>query len=195
MRILGLLVMATIVFLPKPAAADSDGYYCVGRDYLAYETRFVTTPSKHNLYVVHLCGAAGIMAAPPIAIDDFQVHGMRCLPNVVELMAWNGIHSVDISASAKKPMKDTVPAAPEAAVQVMTLANLGHWSQEQVVTLDVHGDVQFQLVIARVSQPIAGGVEHHTVSRVIQRRPSSLPGREIIRSLQVFEGVRLESVN
>jgi hypothetical protein len=194
LRIVAAIVSAVVLSLPASAAADSDGYFCVARGYLAYEMRSATTPSKHELHIVRFSTARGIVAAQPVILDDFQVHGMRCLPTVVELVGWETTHSVDISGSGQS-FPTTASPALRGAGQPTAPGNLGHWSKPQVVTLDPEGENQFQLVIARVSQRVPGGIEHHTVSRLIQRWANHRPGREIIASQQLFEGVFLETVD
>jgi hypothetical protein len=193
MNILAVVVIAAVLFLPASAAADSDGYFCAGRGYLAYAMRFAATPSKHELHVVRFGGTSGIVVAQPVLLDDFQVHGMRCLSGAVELIGWETVYSVDISG-ARQPATIARSAAPVAG-QATAEGNLGHWAKPQVMTLDAEGEALFQLVIARVSQRVSSGVEHHTVSRLIQRGTKGFPRGEIIRSLQVFEGVFLETID
>ena len=185
-----LSIVAIVLCFPAHAAADSDGYFCVGRGYLAYERRLAPAV-KHELRLVRFDSTIGIVPAQPIELDDFQVHAMRCLPGVVELTGWNTVYSVDISSGAQAAR---VRATPRDPGQFTPPDNLGHWAKPQVLTLDADGGDRFQLVIARVSQRVAGGIDHHVVSRIIQRR-HGLPGREIIRSLLLFEGVFRETID
>ena len=190
MTIVVVLASAVVLSLPASAAADSDGYFCVARGYLAYEVRSATTPSKHELHVVRFSTAGGIVAAQPVILDDFQVHGMRCQPATVELGGWETTYSVDVVGSGRPP---TVRSTPRGARQHPEPANVGNWAKAQVVNLDAEGETQFQLVIARASQRVSGGMETHTVSRLIQRGPKNQPRREIVGSLLLFEGVFLET--
>ena len=119
---------------------------------------------------------------------------MRCLPSTVELVGWSITYSVDVSGS-RQQLPRTVGSGLRVVDQDRAPDNLGHWSKAQVVTLEADGEDRFQLVIARISQRVPGGVEHHTVSRLIQRGTTRLPGREILGSLQLFEGVFLETVH
>ncbi len=194
MRIVVVIVSAIVFLLPASAAADSDGYFCTGRGYLAYETRFATTPSRHELHVVRFSTTRGIVADQPVILDDFQVHGMRCLPSKVELVGWTMTYSVDISGSRQQPPR-TVESGLRGVDQGKATDNLGRLSKPQVVTLEADGEDRFQLVIARVSQRVSGGLEHHTVSRLIRRGATRRPGREILDSLQLFEGVFLETID
>jgi hypothetical protein len=59
-------VVASIVLSPimsGTAYADSDGYYCVGHGYIAYQFGFAAPPvGPHHLYVVRFGGASEIEA-------------------------------------------------------------------------------------------------------------------------------------
>jgi hypothetical protein len=73
--------------------------------------------------------------------------------------------------------------------------NLGHLAKPQVIDLEADGSGRFQLVITRVSHsPRAGGIEHHTVTRLV-RRASNRPGSAIVAARQLFAGVFLETID
>ena len=190
----GVLVALAVAMLPSKALADSDGYFCVGRGYLAYERRFAAAPARHQLQVVRFGGTRGIVADAPVLLDDFQVHGMRCTSQRVEIVGWHTTYLVDVSGSAS-PVAVEQRGVSNGTTPTSPPANLGHWAQPSVLSLEAEGDDLFQLVIARTSQRVSGGVEHHTVTRLIQRRVHGPPGQEIAGSLQVFEGVFRESID
>ena len=183
------LLFAVPLVVPQLARADSDGYYCIGHGYVAYETRFSSQPSKHLLHVIRFSSTEGIVRIAPIALEDFQVHGMTCHATEIELDAWTAEYVVDI-ADLQRPTITSrpKPAGPGRGGQ----AGVGHWSQEGIV--DLQGDAQpgeFQLVIARVSRRLQGGVEHYTISQVIRRDR----GGRILASLELFSGIFLETVD
>ena len=189
MRIAALLPVMLLV--ATAADADSDGYFCAAAGYLAFETRLSSTPMKHELHVVRF-SKAGISAMPPIVLDDFQVHAMSCRSGAVEINGWEKTYSIDIR-NAERPSiaSRDVPFDPGS----MPASNLGHLAKPQVIALEADGASRFELVISRVSKVLTGGgVEHHTVTRLVQRA-SSRPGSTIIRSLLLFEGVFLETAN
>lgn len=82
-----VIVVAMCLLSADLAFADSDAYYCTARGYLAFETRLGT--GKHELHIVRF-GAAGITAAAPVALDDFQVHGMICRARQIEIQGRAG---------------------------------------------------------------------------------------------------------
>ncbi len=62
-----------------PVWADSDGYYCIGRDYIAYQFGFAPPPiAQHRLYIIRVGGAAGIGEPAMFELPQFQVHGLLC---------------------------------------------------------------------------------------------------------------------
>lgn len=185
-------VVAVSLLSAGTAFADSDFYYCAARGYVAYETRLGATPPKHELHIVRFSNR-GIVAAAPIPLDEFQVHGMTCRAGMVEIQGWDRSYSIDIS-NAMQPAITTRavafdPRKPPAA------DNLGHLAKPQVIDLEADGSSRFQLVITRVSHsPRAGGIEHHTVTRLV-RRASNRPGSAIVAARQLFAGVFLETID
>ena len=73
-RTTSLLVLAGLL-TPAVAKADSDGYYCAGPGYLAYETQFSTQSSGHLLHIVQFSRSKGIVVLEPIELEAFPVHG------------------------------------------------------------------------------------------------------------------------
>src|SRR5437867_8461473 len=73
------LVIAVVIALP--AVADSDGYYCVGPDYLAMEFRSFSTPGlagPHVVKILHFEQAGDPRWAGEVIVEDFQPHRMVC---------------------------------------------------------------------------------------------------------------------
>lgn len=192
-KYLFLAGFALLLLLPLSAAADSDGYYCTAPGYLAYETRGLSEAGAHLLHVVRFSRADGIVRFPPLQLDDFQVHAMRCLPGAVYIRGGTAAYVADISDPDRptlRPYKeglDTTPPEP--------LRNLGHWSEPGVVDLDSDGAWgEFQLVTAAVSRSVDGGIEHFTTSQVVRREDT--PGfPRVLEYVTLFTGVFLETVD
>ena len=129
-----------------------------------------------------------------IPLEDFQVHGIACRPGVIELVGWSEVFCVNIS-DVNRP---TIAVRTEAfnPRDAASAANLGHWAREQVIDLEAAGAPGiFQLIIARVSRRVAGGIEHHTISEII-RRDTEQPGpAQIVASMTLFNGIFLETID
>ncbi len=186
-----LVAAALLLLLPRVARADSDGYYCAGRGYIAFETRFADTGVQHVLHVLRFSSAGGIGRVRHIPLEDFQTHGMRCGEHMIELAAFSTRHVVDIS-DPDRPHIRTEQAAfdPQDAAPL----NLGHWSREGVTDLEADGPQgEFQLVISRTSRPMVGGVEHFTVTQLVRRE--TIPGGRILAAQKLYEGIFFETIH
>lgn len=109
------LLAAVMLLVVSPlgagtAFADSDGYYCVGHHYIAYQFGFAAPPiGPHRLYVVRFGGPAGI--EPPTVLDlpQFQVQGILCGEGTVQLAAYDAIYTVRLDASNRPIGYEAVP--------------------------------------------------------------------------------------
>ena len=188
---LTLWVVTLILCWPAFAYADSDGYFCAGRGYLAYETRFTAGATQHVLHVVRFSRAGGIAQEKQIPLDDFQVHGMSCSEGRIELAAWSTRYIVDLSVP-DQPSIRSENAVFDSQRTIQT--NLGNWSREGMIDLVADGQLgEFQLVISRASRRIASGIEHYTVTQLIRRE--TRPGGRILAAQKIFEGIFLETIS
>lgn len=188
---LTLAMIAVLLSCPAAARADSDGYYCAGRGYVAYETRLGAPEPKHVLHVVRFSRTGGIGQTQNVPLPDFQTHGMGCGDRVIELDSLTTRYLVDVSAP-ERPLTTTENAVldPQRTPQV----NLANLARAGVIDLEADSPQgEFQLVISRVSRRVAGGIEHYTVTELIRREPR--PGGRILASQRLFEGIFLETVD
>jgi hypothetical protein len=108
-----LLLVALIMLGPAGrgmAYADSDGYYCIGRGYLAYQFGKATLPvAPHRLYVVRTTGPAGIPGAAALELPQFQVHGMRCGAGWIDVAGFTAIYHVILDKNDRPVRYDVQP--------------------------------------------------------------------------------------
>lgn len=162
-------IAALVLLAPsgaRIASADSDGYYCIGPGYLAYQFGFAPPPpGSHRLHVVRVGGAAGIHAPVVFDLPQFQVHGMRCDARTVRLAAFDAVYTVRLD-EANRPVgysKVPFPATgrlPEKFVGPSP--NLGGWSRvrstlgtERVPLGSTRDGGQAHLVIRGTNDPSA----------------------------------------
>ena len=177
-----------------PAFADSDGYFCIGPDYLAYETRFSQGKTGHLLHVVRFNPDSGFVVGSPVALEDFQVHDMTCRSGFVDVEGFAEGFSVAIDGSNLSPAAArTTRFTPE---NPSALKNLGLWAKEAMIDLPGGGfPEEFQLVISRTSRNVRQAVEHYTITHLIRRDPMRPIGEQIVESLKIFEGIFRETVD
>ena len=107
------LICAIVALLLTPlgvdsAYADSDGYYCVGRGYLAYQFGFAAPPvGPHRLFVIRFGGASGIESPAVLDLPQFQVGGMLCGDRTVQLA--DAIYTIQLDATNRPVRYDSSP--------------------------------------------------------------------------------------
>src|SRR4029077_19139662 len=90
MKLLGATVVLVLSpFCAGTEQADSDGYYCVGRGYLAYQFGFAApSPKPHRRSVIRFSGTSGIELPVVLDLPQFQVHGMQCGEEWIDVAAF-----------------------------------------------------------------------------------------------------------
>lgn len=126
-----LLILSS--FMARAVYADSDGYYCVGRGYIAYQFGFAApSVGPHHLYVVRFGGASGIEGPSVLALPQFQVHGILCGERDIQIAAYDTIYTVRLDSAGRPVSYDSVPwtgpqnMPPQFVAQSL---NLGGWSR------------------------------------------------------------------
>jgi hypothetical protein len=94
-RLVALVMLALCV--PVAAHADSDGYYCVGPGYLAYQFGMAPKPiAPHRVYVLSTRGPKGIPEPAVLELPQFQVHGMSCGEGWIDVASFTAIYRVTL---------------------------------------------------------------------------------------------------
>lgn len=113
-KILSTLVLSLGAFLPPLSAlADSDGYYCIGPGYVAYERRFEKFDGepRHTLYKVTF-SSKKFGDTQSVVLPDFQTHGLKCNPDGVEVASWEEIFRIGFADGSLKILKREPLVAP-----------------------------------------------------------------------------------
>ena len=187
-----LMFLAVLSFIwPTRAAADSDGYFCHGAGFVAWETRLGSATAEHILHVVRFDHASGIRPTERIVLPDFQVHAITCGAEHVQLVGWTTTYRVELSAV--NPVV-TSQAAQFDGTKWPLPGNLGYGGRSGITDLVADGRTgEFELVVARVSRRIRGGIDHHVVARLVQRE--LMPGTRVMASRVLMEGIYRETVD
>ena len=105
-----------LVLIPLGAGkayADSDGYYCIGRGYLAYQFGFAAPSIRpHRLSVIRFSGVSGIQSPAVIDLPQFQVHGMQCGEGWIDVAAFITIYRVTLDEN-NRPVRYEVRPFPD----------------------------------------------------------------------------------
>lgn len=89
------------------AKADSDGYFCVGPDYLAYQLNSPGFPGAHKLFVIPFDGDQTEIIRYTTDLPDFQVHDIVCNEKHVRAIGWESVHDVTWDSDDPNTLKVT----------------------------------------------------------------------------------------
>jgi len=133
-RFLRVIWLASVfLVLADVTYADSDGYYCVGHDFIAYQFGFAAPPvGPHRLFVVRFGGPSGIEAPAVFDLPQFQVHGILCGEHQVLLSAYDAIYTVRLDSRNLPIEYQTAPWADHQntpAIFIGQSLNLGAWAR------------------------------------------------------------------
>ena len=182
------LVLLGLV-LAAPAWADSDGYYCVGRDYIAYQFGFAAPPvAPHRLYVIRLGGAAGITEPAVFELPQFQVGGMLCTERSVQLAAVDVIYTVQLDSAGRPVRFETTPLLkPRHTPPQFVGQNLGSSSRalttERVLLMKDAAKHEFILEIEPKESTSA-----HCITEITTRVLEFDAAGQLVRERLVFRG-------
>ena len=187
---LGLLVLAFAL----PAAADSDGYYCVGPDYLAMEFRSFSTPSSDGPQVVkilHFEQDSDPRWAGEEIVEAFQPHRMICEAQTVLVegagnrgrgwvsytLALGATGGPGIASVRNDPAHVFVPSD--------GLPNLGNWARPGIIPLRIESiSRHFQLRVTEISKPEG--------RQIRDKDPDIIETRQVLSNLRKWNRKEIE---
>lgn len=183
-----IFTTAAVLLFPGVAQSDSDGYYCIGPGFVAYEMSFSAAPSGHWLHIVRVSAEKGIVRLPAIPLPEFQVHGMTCREHSVDLDGWTTRYSISLDSNGQATVTST-PAEPTA--RGAQQQNLGMGARPGVTDIPSDGfHGEFQLIIAEAVRPTSRGTERFTVTQIWRRALSAPVTRQVTAAETLFVGVR-----
>lgn len=107
----GMLLLGT----SSQLLADSDGYFCVGPTYLAYQFSFSDSIPGHNLFIIDLSDLRSQSTPQVVPLPDFQVHGMMCSDSIVQVLGWNSLYRITVR-SRDPAVVDSMSVTPPGSI-------------------------------------------------------------------------------
>ncbi len=130
MKLLSATVFLVLSFLGAGTVYAGDGYYCVGRGYVAYQFGYAApSPKPHRLSVIRFSDTSGIESPGVLDLPQFQVHGLQCGDAWIDVAAFTAIYHVTLDES-HRPIRYEVQPFPDGQTMPQTffpsqLQNLG----------------------------------------------------------------------
>ena len=185
------LVFATLN--GQTALADSDGYFCIGPGYVAYEAAGLEIPATgHVLFIVNVGGPEGIAEPIAVQIDIFQAGGMNCGE---QFIVFDGGYTVDIS-DRENPRYLGIRKGTTIKESIAS-GNIAMWPYAGAYAIPTNdGSHHYTLVIAHVEEVVeqqyGSLILHHMTAKVVQ--VDSTTARPV-RSRILHDGVALETID
>jgi hypothetical protein len=193
-QLVALVVLGACV--PGVTYADSDGYYCVGRGYLAYQFGMAPQPvAPHRLYVVSTRGPKGIPEPAVLALPQFQVHGMSCGEGWIDVASFTAVYRITLDKNdrpVRYEMRGSLEGQPIPQPFILSqFQNLGSSSGGRAYLKPIRtslaekalGGEYILEVTAKAIEPVKQ-CEVSITSRIVE---TDRAGREIGRRI-IFEG-------
>jgi|SRR6516165_4345482 hypothetical protein len=195
-RFLRVIWLASVcLLLADLTYADSDGYYCVGQNFIAYQFGFAAPPvGPHRLYVISFGDASGIEAPAVLDLPQFQVHGILCRDHQVLLSAHDAIYAVRLDSRNVPIEYQTTPWADHQnmpAIFIGQSLNLGEWARTrssggvQRSTLGTGGDGGHYFLEFDTDTAQSTDCRRPTKTRLVR---TDRNGREI-QQFEIFSGL------
>jgi len=109
-RILCLMLLVALSPIGLATAhADSDGYYCIGRGYFAYQFGMDTRSNPPRVSFVRTNLSGNIPKPMELKLPPFQVHAMRCGEGWVDVAAFTEVYRIILDTNAKPIRYETRP--------------------------------------------------------------------------------------
>lgn len=182
---------------PAELHADSDGYFCSGRGYVAIQLRSWSTGGPHLLQVAAFADGA-VRQVGTVELEDFQPHRMSCEPERIRISGYGiGFIAYDIDVTNLEAVRVRALSRDSTASWLAGLprdppVNIGEYARADTVRLtSSESGPDYAIAITVDERAVSGGIEHHITSTLIARDAA---GR-VTAGLRLYEGTRFESVH
>jgi hypothetical protein len=159
------ILAAVVLVFVGIAHADSDGFYCMGKGYIAYDLRSFKNPglsAPHVLRVVWF--GNGIRPGNQVGMQDFQVHELRCEADRVEIAGYNKNwlkYVIDIrqpdAPHITERIEEPAKKHPVSKETEPDPRQLGYEQPGKKELESVGSEHKYQLLFARSNKPAAPG--------------------------------------
>ncbi len=166
-RLRAILCLVALLCIPHTANADSDGLYCQGKAYIAYELRHFESDGKHTLYILKPTHdeAAVSVNAIPIPKEIKQAHGLTCEDNNVLISAHMSAARFNLSDRTFTLGQEPVVSIEQNRLDISfnsdvpPVTPLSEWSN------DTH---RYQFHRVYYAFPENGIIQHYSINRIVR---------------------------
>ena len=186
-----LLLLVSLCLYQSFSHADSDGYYCSGMNYIAYEFSFSKAPGDQMLYIVQFGTGNGIEETVITPLEGIKVNALRCEQKAVYLQSGKGSYMVDLSNLSSPILGSFVPfmsdsdrlpftkyrkslqSAAESDEVIEGYSNLGDWASAGKIRLLSDDELHYYELDISIEEESTvkdgvGNIYSHVTTRIVQ---------------------------
>ena len=184
------LLMLLAIVPAGSARADSDGYMCVGPNYLALESRSFDSDGQHRLFVHWL--QDGIGPRTEVLLPSFQTHGLECSRNIVRIRGWDEMHEVDVSQANRPRYLGPLPSQRADSMESGAVARpVSTWPSQRLSIDQAPDRPYFELRVSNAVETFPGVVETTTIAKLLRLAPDGA----FIESKIIYADISIETVD
>lgn len=175
------------------AYADSDGYYCIGHGYIAYQFGMDTPGNPPRVSIIRTATSGEIPRPLELRLPPFQVHAMRCGEGWVDVASFTMVYRIILDRNGRPVRYETrpLPGGSSGLSEFPRTPNLATLSRaaatleaERVVLGETDRGRSYVLVITAAIIPPAKQCRTAITTRIVEMDRN---GKEL-RGRVIFEG-------
>lgn len=164
-------IVATIWFA-SAANADSDGTYCIGKNYIAYESWF--SKPNHTLTLLQPIKGKEIVKSTDIRIEEEQIHGMECKDGLVEIYYYDRVCRTNVDSIKSECSKLSEKKFPKSdSFSYLGFVRNDNLVQFKIIPLpDWPGDYELHLIgyEHRKGHEHGASIQHYGIARIVKSK-------------------------
>lgn len=180
---------------PQIASADSDGMFCQGEGYMAYELRHFDSSEAPKLYILKPSSGDDVVSVERHLIPEAigQVHGLVCTNSSVLISAFKTAARFDLSGQSFALDQEPVISTAQGRLNKQAYPHM-----PPVVLLPSWSDDSYQYAFHQVNYMFPekgnhdGLIEHHSINRIVRINKA---GHYVDGSHTILEGMKIETID
>jgi hypothetical protein len=193
------MLLLAISILCLPCRADSDGFFCATKGYVAFNLRegLSSGVKGHVLRIARFEPGRGIYIAGEVALQDFQVHHMTCGADKIEISGWGSVfkqYVIDIGSAANPHIADFSedPARRfDPSKEGPEPSDFVYGPGRTIALESSDPGHNYKLVLSRSEKRVEGGIEHRSTAEVFQLEASGSVTQRVV----LYRGHYLETID
>lgn len=184
------ILIFALLLNPSFAFADSDGSFCLGKGYLAFESGLFE--SKHVLTILRPADGDKIVDKTTTALKDDMVHSISCKDNQIDVYYWNELCSMQFGSPDFKCTPNDNKGFPSSMnFRELAFTDNDKPLQQKILPLTNWGK-NYELHMLGYEYNFEGSIQHFSITRIVKYGESQ---SRILGTYNVYDGYYFEPID